>query len=216
MVIPGERVVIVGGGIAAAHMWLAALEAGAEVIAIHRKPLRFQPLNAPRCAFNEVGIQTYHRLTPDQRLAQLRSPLGSSYPKRRHWEGPLGQAKKAGRFRTQQTTLTQIKSGRSRNSRLTLWFDDHTAVEADRLIFATGFRSDPSGHPVIQRLVEENSVRMIGGFLQPEDDFTLPPLSQRNSVCAVMGTLARYALPISDTFVGMKYTARRLVPLLKR
>ncbi len=216
MVIPGERVVIVGGGIAAAHMWLAALEAGAEVIAVHRKPLRFQPLNAPRCAFNEVGIQTYHRLTPDQRLAQLRSPLGSSYPKRRHWEVPLGQAKKTGRFRTQQTTLTQIKSGRSRNSRLTLWFDDHTAVEADRLIFATGFRSDPCGHPVIQRLVEENSVRMIGGFLQPEDDFTLPPLSQRNSVCAVMGTLARYALPISDTFVGMKYTARRLVPLLKR
>ena len=215
-VLPGERVVIVGGGIAAAHMWLAAVDAGAEVIALHRKPLRFQPLNAPRCAFNEVGIQAYHRLTSDQRLAQLQSPLGSSYPKRGHWEQRLEAAKKAGRFRTHQAILTQIKSGRSKNSRLTLWFDDRTAIETDRLIFVTGFRSDPRHHAVIDRLVEDYSVRMIGGFLQPEDDFTLPPISQHNSICAVMGTLSRYALPVADTFVGMKYTARRLAPLLKR
>jgi len=215
-VIPGERVVIVGGGIAAAHLWLAALEAGAEVIALHRKPLRFQPLNAPRCAFNEAGIQAYRRLSPDQRLAQLRSPRGSSYPWRLRWEWQLRRAEQTGRFRKHQARLEQIKSGRRRDSRLTLWFDDRTAVEADRLIFATGFNSDARGHPLIRQLVDEYSVKVVEGLLQLEDDFTLPPLSQRHSVCAVMGTLSRWALPVADTFVGMKYTARRLVPLLQR
>ncbi len=212
--LPGERVVIVGGGIAAAHMWLAALEVGAEVIALHRKPLRFQPLNAPRCMFNEVGIRAYHQLTPDERVAQLRSPLGSSYPKRSHWERQISQAKKARRFRSHLATIKQIEG--EPEGPLTLWLDDRTAIETDRMIFATGFRADPRDHAVIQFLAANEDVRMRNGFLQPDDDFTLPPISQPNSVLAVSGTMARYALPVSDTFVGMKYIARRLVPLLKR
>ncbi|GAB4577557.1 MAG: hypothetical protein Fur0022_02880 [Anaerolineales bacterium] len=212
----GERVVIVGGGIGAAHLWLAALDAGSEVIALHRKPLRFQPLNAPRCAFNEAGIATYRRLRPEERLLQLANPLGSSYPKRPHWEKQFDQARKAGRFRTHLGQLSQIEPGRSKANRLLLWFNDQTAVEADRLIFATGFKTDPCGHPVIRQLVDDGAIRMIGEFLYPNDDFTLAPISQKNSLLAVIGTLSRFALPVADTFVGMKYTARRLLPLLKR
>lgn len=214
-VAPGERVVIVGGGIAATHGWLAALDAGAEVVALHMEPLFQQPLNAPRCAFNETGFRTYRQLTPDERVAKLRGAMGSSYPKRRHWEEQLTEAKKAGRFRTQQTTIREIEGIPNSAGPLMLWLNDRTAMEADRLILATGFNADPRTHPVIANLVAEESVSLYGGFLRPNDDFTLPPISQPNSILAVMGTLARFALPVADTFVGMKYVSRRLVPLLK-
>ena len=213
--IPGERVVIVGGGITAVHLWHLALNAGAEVIALHRNPLHHQPLNAPRCMFNETGIRAYRRLSPDQRLALFKNAESSSYPWRFSWERDIQKAVRAGRFHYRQAALEQIKSGLGQDSRLTLWFDDRTAVEADRLIFATGFNLHARSYPLVRQLVDEYPVRVNEGILQVADNFTLPPLTQKNSVCAVIGALSRWALPVADTFFGMKYASRRLVPLLK-
>jgi hypothetical protein len=63
-------------------------------------------------------------------------------------------------------------------------------------------------------MVDEYQVKAVDGLLQPNDDFTLPPLSRPNSICAAIGSLARWTLPVADTFFGMKYAARRLTPLL--
>jgi glycine/D-amino acid oxidase-like deaminating enzyme len=105
---PGERVVIVGGGIAATHLWLAALKAGAHVIALHREPLRHQALNAPRCFFSAAAIDAYRRLSEEERRAWLRHDRGSSYPWRMRWEWRLARAKRSGRFRTQRAALAYI------------------------------------------------------------------------------------------------------------
>lgn len=214
-VLPGERVVIVGGGIAAVHMWLAALNSGAEVIALHRHPLFHQPLNAPRCAFNEVGIRAYQQLSPEQRLTQLNNTPGSSYPWRLRWERQIEREMKAGRLRIQHAELTHIKSGRRIDSPLVLWTSDRTAIETDKLLFATGLDTNPRNHLLLQRMITEYALPMTGEFLQVNDDFTLPIVSKHKSVCGIMGAMARYALPVADTFAGMKYIARRLVPLLR-
>ena len=212
----GERVVVVGGGISAVHLWLAALDAGADVIALHRHPLRQQPLNAPRCDFSAAGIDAYRRLSPDRRLARLQADVGSNYPRRWRWEVQLWQARRAGRFATHLAAMTQVDAGRTAADPLTLWLDDRTAIQSDRLILATGFRADAAAHELLRQLIDDYRLPTAAGLLQPADDFTLPPLSRPDSVCAVIGWQARWALPVADTFAGMKYAARRLTPFLIR
>lgn len=210
----GERVVVVGGGIAAAHLWLAALDAGADVIALHRLPLRCQALNAPRCDFTAIGIEAYRRLAPEERRNRFQVERGSTYPWRFAWEWRLWRARRAGRFSDRLGTLVRVETGVTPADPLYVWIDDRTALEADRLIFATGFAADVFDHALIRQIAQEHDLPVAAGMLQPDDDFTLPPLSRCDSVCAVVGTLARWALPVSDTFAGMKYAARRLAPLL--
>ncbi|MEN9934766.1 MAG: hypothetical protein RLZZ387_1345 [Chloroflexota bacterium] len=210
----GERVVVVGGGTAAAHAWLAALGAGASVTALHRSPLRRQQLNAARCMFSSVGIETYRRLGPEERLERLRGQ-GGSFPRRWEWERRLRLAGRAGRFATHQGELRRIEAGSEGiGGPLALRLTDGGTLDADRLIFATGFQPDPCGHEVVRRLVEEYGVPRAGVLLRVHDDCTLPPLSRPESVLATVGALARWALPTADTFFGMKYAARRLAPLL--
>lgn len=208
----GERVVVVGGGIAAAHTWLAALDAGATVLALHRSPLRRQQLNAARCMFSSVGIEAYRRLGPDERLAFLRAARGS-FPWRWGWEWRLLRARRAGRFAERLGELARIEGRAQDAGPLTLRLADGAAAVADRLVLATGFRADPCGHPLVRRLGEEYGVPLVGGMLRVADDHTLP-LSQPDSTLTVLGALARWALPTADTFFGMKYAARRLAPLL--
>ncbi len=208
----GERIAVVGGGMGAAHVWLAALAAGASVVALHRSSLKRQQLNAPRRMFSAVGLDEYRRLDPEARLSRLRAGSGS-YALRPGWEWRLWQARRDGRFITRQATVERIEeAGRherhGRPLRLHLAGGDTLAV--DRVVFATGFRTDVREHPLVRRLVEEERVPCVGGVLQVNDDFTVPPLSRPGSVLAAVGVLARWALPVADTFFGMKYAARRI------
>lgn len=212
----GEQLVICGGGMAAAHLWLAALDSGAHVIALHRRRLRRQQLNAPRCSFSAAGIDTFRSLDSVGRRTWLRG-AGGSFAYRRDWEARLAQARRAGTFTDQLGELSRIELGTSntrQTGRLLLHLSDGVTLTANRLICATGFHSDMLRHGLIRQLVDTYGLPVQDGILQPDDDFTLKPLSRPNSICAVVGMLSRWALPVADTFVGMKYAARRLAPML--
>ena len=85
----GERVAVVGAGMAAATEWRNALAAGAEVISVRRRePLR-RPLNLPRHLFTRRGLAAYHRLDPRQRISFLRELSAPSYPPGRDWDVPV-------------------------------------------------------------------------------------------------------------------------------
>jgi hypothetical protein len=88
-------------------------------------------------------------------------------------------------------------------------------LETDTLICATGFQIAPQAYPLIENLLRANEARTESGSLFVTDDFNLTPLSRERSVCGAVGALARWALPIADTFVGVKYAARRLAPQLR-
>lgn len=211
---PGEHVVVVGSGMAAVHTWVAALDAGARVTALHRHPLRRQRLNAPRCAFTTAGIEAYRQLSPDQRVAYLRQTRQGSFPRRWRWEWQLYCARRQGRLVTRKVELAAVQLGTP--PRLELQITDSTNLSADQVICATGFQSDALAHPLIRQLVTDYQLPTRGGMLLPADDFTLAPLSQPGRSCMVIGGLARWALPIADTFVGMKYAARRIAIMLGR
>jgi hypothetical protein len=206
----GEHVVVIGGGMAAVHTWLAALDAGAQVTALHRRPLRHQRLNAPRCFFSTAAIERYRSLGPDERRAYLRELRRGSFPWRWAWRWRLGRAQRSGHFVARQGELAGIAVP----DRLELRLANDARLSADRLICATGFQTDALAHPLVRQLVATYAVPTLDGMLLLDDQFSIARLSRPNSWCAVVGALARWALPVADTFIGMKYAARRIVAYL--
>jgi hypothetical protein len=85
----GERVAVVGAGMAAATEWRNALASGADVISVRRRePLR-RPLNLPRHLFTRRGLAAYHRLDPRSRISFLRELSTPSYPPGREWDAQV-------------------------------------------------------------------------------------------------------------------------------
>ena len=207
---PGQLVLVLGGGMAAAHEWLAALRAGCRVVALSRQPGRHQPLNAPRCDFSAAGIDRYRRLNADERHAHLDRVAAGSYPWRAEWEREFTQARDSGMLRMVQAELLTVSR---QDSGLTLRLSNGDFLWADRITAATGFIPDAAAHPLIARLAAVDGVVLERGRLIIDDDFCVPPISRAGSRLCVSGNLARGALPVADTFAGMKYVARRLRPL---
>ena len=225
----GELVVVVGRGMAAAHEWLAALRAGCSVVALSRLPVHHQPLNAPRCDFSASGLDRYRRLNSPDRHAYLDRVAAGSYPWRPEWERELEHARSLGMLRMVQAEILSVglqddsrvlshrpedlrSSAGRENERLTMRLSNGDFLWADRLTAATGFNPDASAHRVISRLADLDGVALERGRLIIGDDFSVPPVSLDRSRLSVIGNLARWALPVADTFAGMKYVARRLQP----
>ncbi|TMC58079.1 MAG: lysine N(6)-hydroxylase/L-ornithine N(5)-oxygenase family protein [Chloroflexi bacterium] len=208
----GENVLVAGAGMAATHEWLAALAAGGQVLALSRQPFRLQPLNAPRCDFNAAGLDRYRRLSAPERHAYLDAIAAGSYPSRPDWERTLSSARRDGRWRAVQAGLLAVEAeGDALNVRLS----NGEAVRVQRIVAATGFIPDAVAHPLIAQLAGAHGARVEQGRLIVDDDFTLPSPGAEGARVAVTGNLARWALPVGDTFVGMKYVARRLAHTLR-
>lgn len=211
----GQRVAVIGSGMAAAHLWSLGLTKGAQVIALHRRPLRCQQLNAPRSAFSAVGIDAYRRLCPAERLETLRQLSHGSFPWRLSWQRQWRRARLRGQFRSIQGEMVTMQAAiQDANLALALHMDTGETIEADKLICATGFATAALSYPLIAQMVASHDLPTIGGHLAVSDDFTVPSLNQEGSICGVVGALARWALPVADTFAGIKYAARRLAPQL--
>jgi hypothetical protein len=202
---PGEIVAVLGAGLGAAHEWLNALAAGAQVVAVWRQPPLKQPLNAPRCLFNAAGLDDYRRLPSEGRLAVLRQIGLGSYPWRARWERQLWAARREGRLHEYTGELAAV---RAEDGRLALELSPGTPLTVDRLVVAAGFVGVARAHPLVDRLVADYALPTCEGHLVVADDMTLPTLSQPDSVLAVSGMLARWAYPVADTFAGMKVAAR--------
>jgi cation diffusion facilitator CzcD-associated flavoprotein CzcO len=203
----GDSVAVLGGGMAAAHEWLAALRAGCRVLAVCRGPARVQPLNAPRCDFTATGIRRYRRLEPVERHAYLDELGIGSYPYRSDWGRAFAKAEREGRWKRIEAAVLNA-SACADGIHLNLTCGERLDVR--QVVCATGFVGDPLAHAVIARLAADYGARVERGRLQINDDFTLPLSGHRGAKVGVVGNLARWALPTADTFAGMKYAARRL------
>ncbi len=209
----GQRVAILGSGMAAAHLWSLALDQGAQVLALHRRPLCRQQLNAPRQMFSTVGIEAYQGQDSASRLAFLRELGHGTFPWRLSWEYQWFHARRKGQLRMIQTELTGVKTLDS-NSKIQLELGTDDKIEVDKLVCATGFVTTALAYPLIAHLIQTNHLPLYGQFMLVADNFTVASLSQPDSVLGVVGALARWALPVADTFAGIKYAARRLVTRL--
>ena len=207
----GETALVVGAGMAAAHEWLAALRAGSRVVALSRHPLRHQPLNAPRCNFTAAGLDAYRRLNPAERHAYLDRVAAGSHPWRAHWEWELTRARQQSCWRMIQAEVRAIEA---HGAELIVRLSNGEALIVNRIVSATGFVSAMTAHTLIAQLVADYAAPVERGRLLITDDFSVPQIGNAQSRLAVIGNLARWALPVADTFMGMKYVARRLLRTL--
>jgi hypothetical protein len=151
-------------------------------------------------------------------MAVLMDRGSGTFPWRWRWEWQLWQAARNGRFTSRVGELTRLVANGEPahgSGALMLELADNTSIRADQLICATGFQSSALTIPVVRQLVEMYNVPTAAGMLLLKDDCTLPPLSKPESMCIVVGALARWALPVADSFAGIKYVVRRLAALLR-
>ena len=179
-----SKVTVVGAGMAAAHEWLNALAAGAEVVSIRRRePLR-RPLNVPRQFFSKRGLTPFHALGNEQRAAQLRSLLAPSYPAGAAWDEPIRAAEQDGRFRV-ETSLNG----------------------SEQVICATGFVQGYKNDALLARLAADHGLETHQRWIVLAPDSTVPALTDATRTLSLAGVHAQWAFPAADTIAGAKYAA---------
>ncbi len=179
-----DRVTIVGAGMAAAHEWLNALAAGSEVVSVRRREPTRRPLNVPRPLLTKRGLDGYHRSSPEQHAATLRTLSQPSYPTGAAWDEPLAAAEREGRF--------------------------HVATEvngAANVICATGFLEGFQHDPLLARLAAEHDLPTHDRWLVLAPDSTVTQLTNGRTL-AIAGIAGQWAFPAADTIAGAKYAAR--------
>jgi cation diffusion facilitator CzcD-associated flavoprotein CzcO len=187
-----STVTVVGAGLAAATEWLNALAAGAEVVSVRRREPARRPLNVPRHYFSRRGLDGYHRLSRRERIERLRSLTAPSYPAGAHWDEPLEQATREGRFRVEQSPNGSAQ-----------------------VICATGFLRGFRHDALLARLVAEHDLETADDWLVLEPDSTVPRLSDARRTLALAGAPAQWAFPAADTLAGARYAAHRFLRRIK-
>ncbi len=184
----GDRVAVVGAGMAAATEWLNALAAGAEVVSVRRREPARRPLNVPRPLFTKAGLASFHASGRSQRVGLLASFGEPSYPPGREWDDPVEWATREGRFRVSASVNGEAQ-----------------------VICATGFRRGFEHDALLRRLVEEHELDTEERWIVLAPDGTVPALTDSARTLALAGVPAQWAYPAADTLVGMKYVARRFL-----
>ena len=187
-----STVTVVGAGLAAATEWLNALDAGAEVVSVRRREPVRRPLNVPREYLSRRGLDAFHGLGGQERIARLRSLLVPSYPPGRAWDEPLGRAAAEGRFRV----------GESVNG-------------SEQVICATGFRHGFQHDPLLARLVADQGLATAEGWIVLAPDSTVPALTDEARTLALAGAPGQWAFPAADTITGAKYAAHRFLARIR-
>jgi cation diffusion facilitator CzcD-associated flavoprotein CzcO len=179
-----STVTVVGAGLAAATEWQNALAAGSEVVSVRRREPTRQPLNVPREYFSRRGLDGFHRLGPAERAARLRALLAPSYPPGRHWDEPIATAMMEGRFRVEESV-------------------NGTA----QIVCATGFERGYAHDPLLARLVDDNGLETVDGWIVLAGDGTVPRLTDSARTLSLAGVAAQWAFPAADTLAGARYVA---------
>lgn len=215
----GERVVVVGAGMAAATEWRNALAAGAEVISVRRRePLR-RPLNLPRHLFTKRGLARFHAAPQAERAAFLRSLSTPSYPPGPEWDAPSSNP----RFRVVHAVpsldgiqVQNIGSKEQIPAPGTFGLDPVPGLDPGtdyelQIVCATGFRRGFHHDAVLRRLAEESALASVNGWLLLDDDATVPALTDDTRTLALSGIHAQWAYPAADTLMGMRYVAHNFL-----
>lgn len=200
---PNKVVLVLGDGITAAQEWTNVLHSGSTVAALSLHGFSFgQALQVPRKYFSRRGIIPYQR-SPHRR-AEMQFAI----------RGTIPYFKMSKNIGFAQGKLVEIREA---NGKLECKIDFtgqsiHT-VTVDQIISATGFEPATT-HPLIQQLMKDRQIKTNQNILETDDNCCFANLSTPNSILAVIGPAAAWAIPCADSLGGMKIVARQLANII--
>lgn len=188
----GQAVVVVGGGLTAAHLALRAASRGAEVTLVVRSPLR------PRLMDVDAGwlgteLPAFFALSPPERAAAVRRARPGTVPR-----AVCEALDEHPGVRVVVGTVTGTSAGLA-------FLGDGTELRADHLWLGTGFTHDARAGTPTSGLLDEVPVAVVDGMPVLE-----PDLSWGGSSVYVSGALAALEVgPAARGLAGARMAAER-------
>jgi hypothetical protein len=212
--VPGGRYVVIGAGIAAVNEWINALDAGAKVLSLLRRPApEVQDLNTPRCMFETLGIERYQGVSVEGRFAFLHKILKGTSPARRKWTQTVERARREGRF---DQVLGEIDCVGAGPAGLRIHVarrvgPDVGWLDVSGVVAGTGFDTSAFVTPLLRRLIDFHDLPVRDGRILLRSNCGIPGLDRPESRLCMMGIQSNSVIPHGDTIAGLKYIARRFV-----
>lgn len=199
----GERVMIVGGGLSAAHLAIGAAGRGAEVHLVTRRPVETRNFDTDPGWLGPRHLRAFSAdPDPESRLrAARRARGGGTIPP---WmRDRLDELIEQGSLRLNEA-VTVRAADIDGDGRCVVAFDDHLSLAADRVWLATGTTPDIGALRCLGPLVED--VPALDGIPITDDWLRLGPWPIH-----VMGRLAALVLgPAAGNLWGAQRAAARI------
>lgn len=200
--VQGQRIVVIGGGLTAAHLACGAASSGAHVHWVTREPIRYRSFDTDPGWLGPKCLDEFHREPdPAKRLERVRAARGGgSVPEwmRHHLRSHVG----GGRLVMHEGS--DVRAAMLGEDGPQLALGDNTTLVADRVWLATGTRPDIGSARCLAELVADLPV--IEGY-----PVVGPDLRLGSHPIFVMGRLASLALgPAAGNLWGAQRGAERI------
>jgi cation diffusion facilitator CzcD-associated flavoprotein CzcO len=206
----GERILIIGGGLTSGHLGMGAINQGATVTLMTRKPLQEKIFDADPGWLGPKYLKDFHADTDWysrwQMIQQARNG-GSMTP-----EMILQLRKAANEGKIKIDESCQVSSAQ--------WHDNHWQVSCvdggkhkfNRIWLATGTRFDAIAHPLLKDALEAYPTEIVNGLPVLDEYLRLP-----KSNFFIMGGLAALQIgPVARNIGGGKMACQSIVPALTK
>lgn len=208
-IVPGDRVMIVGGGIAALNLALALLDRRVQVTVRHRDPITVHQFDSDPCFIGPRCGELFESVRVDETRTTMirRSRRSGSVPP--DLMASFRRAVAAGRCAVEHRNVRGIRQAGRRL--VAVGTDCIENEEFDHVIACTGFRDEPPAAELILRTAENLKLPLTGtGY---------PVLSRELSWAPglyVSGGLADYVLgPPARNIIGAHLARRRIMPAIE-
>jgi cation diffusion facilitator CzcD-associated flavoprotein CzcO len=207
--VPGLHVVVVGGGLTAAHLALGAARRGATVTMLARRRLTVRRYDVHPTWLGPKKLRPFAaEPDPQRRRAAIDNARGGgSIPHRirRQLEDCIDARRLDLRERTEVGAVTEAPDG------LHLALSDGARVAANEVWLATGGQLDVTRDPLCATLLAHRPVAITGGLPELATDLSWPGTNVHLSGFATALRLG----PTAGNLIGHRRAARRLTAALR-
>ncbi len=201
---PGERILIVGGGLTSAHLSLGALRRGARVWLLCRRALKQRPFDADPGWLGPKFLKAFQAepcMRRRRRLVLEARDGGSITPEA---AAELRRAQRGGALQLHEHR--QVRAARWRAARWEVLLDDGQQLSADRIWLATGHQQGIREHALLRQLHQQRPIALVDDWPILEPDLRWP-----GTLVHVMGGLSALQLgPGARNLFGGREAAQRI------
>jgi cation diffusion facilitator CzcD-associated flavoprotein CzcO len=207
---PGERILIIGGGLTSGHLAIGAMAAGAQVTMMHRREFYAKLFDADPGWLGPKylkGFEANKDWTERAEIVKNARNGGSLTPAIMN---QLRSAEKTGKLSFSENC--EVRQAIWQNHHWLVICHDGKQLEFDRLWLATGTQLHASMEPLLSELQATYPTEIIGGLPTLEDHLRWP----RSQVFIMGGLAALRVGPTARNLSGARMASQRIVPALTK